>query len=366
MSKSSFLLQFNSIYGNIGIYSAGGDALLKALRKGLKIILAGIAAIAILCGLFSVYFLSPIHVANPKGNTDYVWPANARWIQMKEGISWGKYDANGYNNLQVIDNPDILVLGSSHMEATNVMQHETTAAVLNDLLGGRYGVYNLGISGHHFTKVCKYLPVTMELYEQAPDVIIIETDSVSFTRKEVDELLSGEVDVTPSHDSGLMVFLQKLPFFRLGYHQLNGGLLDLLLPEKESETKNASGPQDKNPDETVYQDLFAYIHDVMEDYDTQVIIFYHPTESIRDDGTLTFSHPAETVLFEACCQENGILFLNMETAFLEMYEQEQKLPHGFTNGEAGVGHLNAAGHACIAQELAKAIAQLEKAGALCK
>ena len=75
---------------------------------------------------------------------------------MTEGIAHGRFDANGYNNLAVIENPNILLLGSSHMEAVNVNQDENIAFLLANELNGTHSVYNLGISGHNFIKVCKY------------------------------------------------------------------------------------------------------------------------------------------------------------------------------------------------------------------
>lgn len=338
---------------------------MKLIRPIVKVGMAGIVAVAILCCIFSFYSAEPVHIANIKGNTDYTWPANSEWRQMKEGISWGRYDANGYNNLQVVADPDVLILGSSHMEAKNVMQNENTAYFLNSMLAGDYTVYNLGISGHHFTKVCKYLPVTMELYAKEPKIVIIETDTVFFTRGDVEKLVQGKLEVTPSHSSGLIAMLQKLPFFRLVYHQLDGGLLDLLMPEKEQNALPAV-TQEKQVDEEAYSTLFAYLHDVMKDYDSQVIIFYHPTEKLQSDGTISFDGNYGAEAFGRKCEEYGITFVNMEASFLEMFDEEHKVPHGFTTGKIGAGHLNADGHRCVAQELAEAIAELEKEGKLCK
>ena len=45
------------------------------LKWLLKAAAAGIAAIAILCGLLCFYDIVPVHEENKKGNTDYVWPA---------------------------------------------------------------------------------------------------------------------------------------------------------------------------------------------------------------------------------------------------------------------------------------------------
>ena len=119
---------------------------MKVLKWLCKCFLSGITAASILCLIFLCYTFTPVHFENPQKNTDYIWPADTHWFKMTEGISIGRFDAKGYNNLQVVQNPDILVLGSSHMEATDVPQNKNTAYFLEQKLDNRYQVYNMGIS----------------------------------------------------------------------------------------------------------------------------------------------------------------------------------------------------------------------------
>lgn len=109
---------------------------MKFIKGLLKVIASGIVAVAIICGLLCFYDIKPIHKENPKGNTDFVWLPNSIWVKATEGIAFGKFDANGFNNKSVISNPDIIVLGSSHMEAFNVMQNENSAYLLSQKLNG--------------------------------------------------------------------------------------------------------------------------------------------------------------------------------------------------------------------------------------
>ena len=80
------------------------------IRQTLKTTGAFCTAFCLLTLMFAFYGLIPVHIDNPQGNTDYVWPPHARWMKMSEGVSWGRLDANGFNNKAVIDNPDILIL----------------------------------------------------------------------------------------------------------------------------------------------------------------------------------------------------------------------------------------------------------------
>ncbi len=336
---------------------------MKILKKFLKCILAGIVAVAILSLILAPYSLMPVHVENTKQNTDYVWTANSLWSRMTEGISFGKFDSNGYNNAQVVENPDILVLGSSHTEGINVLQSENFAALLGQEFEGTYTTYNMGISGHFFIKVCKYLQKNAELYPDAK-YIVIETDTINFTEKAVDSLLNGTVEFTPSNSESLIGMLQKLPFARIVYHQLISGLLDMLLPQKAQEESISNKPNSPTlPDEAVYDALFSYIQESLKDSDAQLIVTYHPTGTILEDGSVSFiKDEAALSLFSRKCQEYGVSFVDMTEPFAQMYATEHKLPHGFVTGPIGSGHLNADGHRKIAEELAQCIIALKEEG----
>ncbi|MBR3979387.1 MAG: hypothetical protein IKJ94_07185 [Oscillospiraceae bacterium] len=317
-------------------------------------------ASAVLCLVLLPYSLLPVHIENPEGNTDYVWPANSRWSKMTEGVAFGTFDEKGYNNREVIENPDILVLGSSHTEATNVLQTQNFSALLSEKFAGTYTVYNQGVAAHHFLKVCKYLPRNAELNPEAK-YIIIETGNVMFDREAVDGLLNGTVDFIASKHSGLVGALQKLPFPRAVYHQLTGGLLDLFMPQKTAGP--ATTLAEKQPEEKVYDDLFGYIQEALKRTEAQLIIMYHPTGILQQDGAVSFQeNDAALAMFGSKCQEYGISFVDMTQPFLDMYATEHKLPHGFITGEAGSGHINADGHAKIAEELEKHILAPEEAG----
>ena len=330
-----------------------------------KILLSGMLAVVILCLIFSFYLTTPVHIPSTKGNTDYVWPANSRWTNMREGISWGQYDADGFNNPAVIENPDILILGSSHMEATNVLQEETVGVRLTQLLDGDYSVYNMGISGHTFLKICKYLPVSLSLGDVPPQVVVIETSTVFFSGSDVASLRDGTVEFTPSHNTGLLASLQKLPFFRTLYRQVEYGLLDLFLPRRSSAPASTSQPAGE-PVPGDYDILFQRIAVAVDGRDIQVVIFYHPMEQLQSDGSMGFAESAGKALFQEKCGEYGYTFLDMTEPFQKMYETEHLVAHGFSTGQLCTGHLNANGHRVIAQELARIIREMEEGGTLCR
>ena len=353
---------------------------MNVIKNILKTIAAGVVAVGILSVIFSFYYLQPAHIDNVRGNTDYVWISGARWVKMTEGLSWGRFDADGYNNPEVVENPDIIVLGSSHTEATNVVQGKEFASLLRDKLDGEYTVYNMGISGHNFLKVCQYLPQNLALYSPAPKAVVIETATLTFTAQEIDTMLQGKIAKSPSYSTGVIALSQKSPFFATLYHQVQGGLIDLLMPDKEKilgifrtdsllpplNTFAPSTPEmsEDEAQKQAYEKLFAYLGGLQQQYGTQIIIVHHPLTNVHFEGRIEFVNEDITALFSQLCQDNRIVFVNLLDRFYAMHQNEHKLPHGFVTGKIGFGHLNADGHAVIADELHSAIVQLGKEGRL--
>lgn len=334
------------------------------MKNILKTVIAGICAVAVLSLIVIPYSFSAAHIANPLQNTDYTGVPNSYWSTMREGISHGKKDANGYNNLQVIQSPDIITLGSSHIEAYNVMQEESTSYLLGQRLQGSYSVYNMGVSGHNLYKVCKYLPRNLELFPDAK-VVIIETDSVELKAEKVEQIFNNTVPFTPSRNTGIVALLQKCPFFRLMYHQLDGGLIDLMLPEKA--TKASKEPNKQETDLQTYQRLFSYLNSLQQESETKLIIFFHPFEVFNEDGSISFKTDLKQLeMFAACAAENEITFVDMTEEFETMYYENHHVPHGFITGEIGAGHLNKYGHAAIADALTEVIHTLEEEGKICR
>lgn len=335
--------------------------------------MAGIVSVVIISGLLCFYSITPVHEENLKGNTDYVWPANSIWINATEGISCGQYDANGFNNIAVIDNPDIIILGSSHMEATNVMQDENAPYLLARKLNGKHSLYNMGISGHNFFKICQYIPKNLELYDKSPKIVVLETSIVDILKRNVDEVISSSVEHTPSHSAGIIGALQKIPFFRTLYHQVGGGLLKLFMPDSNSAIAKADGDIEtaekttevkSDIDIVAYEELFSYLKNLEEIYETQIIILYHPTEKLMDDGSIYFDRNEYLNAFNFYSNEYGISFIDMTDRFETMYYEENHVAHGFCTGQIATGHLNKYGHAAVADELYNEIMKLEEAGEL--
>lgn len=320
----------------------------------LHIFISGFLAFLILNLLIAFYYMLPMHINNPHETTDYIWQPNSNWIKMTEGIAWGKMDELGFNNLQVVKDPEVLILGSSHMEATNVFQNENTASILQEEFnkkGLSYNVYNRGISGHHFLKCCKYLSNNTK--SDSLKYVIIETSKVDFSQNDIENLLSGTIDFTTSHTKGLLVFLQKLPFFRLLYSQLEHGLVDLVLPKKQI-MDNSMLQDNQVLIPAAYEELFSYIKE--NSNGKQIVIFYHPTGNPDFNGNLVYETNDNALsLFAKTAKEYGIDFIDLTAKTDELWHTAHKTTHGFCTGTAFSGHLNKNGHKLAALAVADVV-----------
>lgn len=199
---------------------------------------------------------------------------------MEEGISAGKYDSNGFNNAKVVDDPDILLLGSSHMEAANVPQDQNTGYYLSQMFSGKMSIYNMGISGHTFAKICQYLPQTMQVYKNVPKYIVIETGGTVITEEDIQNIINQTVPKTSVSHNSFLNLLQRSPFFRVLYYQYDGGLKKKLSDAKGIQNTSANKPVKKageaaEIDQKPYDELFEYLQGLQEEYGTQILIMYH-------------------------------------------------------------------------------------------
>ncbi len=339
---------------------------MKTVKWFAKAFAAGVIAIMI-SSVFCYFYYNPgSHITSKTGATDYVWLPNKMTYRSTEGFGKAKTDKNGYFNTFGNDDFgfDILLMGSSHMEAGNVTETENTAYLINDILSeNSISLYNIGISGHDFLRCVKNLPVAIEKF-RPNDYVVIETSAVEFNADDVDALINGEMKNISSHDSGLLFELQKITALKLLYSQLEGAVESFFeqFEEKDNESSNGVGNDSPNPESEEYLNkLTEHIENIANENNVRIIVFYHPTLALNKDGTLSLSDDRESVrLFAEACKDEGIVFIDMTNEFCEMYETEHVLPHGFSNTSHGEGHLNKYGHRAIAKKISETVIQLKE------
>ena len=326
---------------------------------------AGAVSIAILSVLMCAYSFIPVHIANPNGNTDYIWPADSVWFRATEGIGWGQYDENGYNNPEVIEHPDILLVGSSHMEAQYVPQDDNVAAVMCDLFNGEHEVYNMGISGHTFFKICQYLPRSIELYKDSVKYVILEAYFVNVKQQDVDEVLEHKVDFASSSHNPIMQFVNEVPGLRIIDHQRKVGFFDLFKDQGSRRHVFSLDGEEFSSDVSesdlpAYDRLFTYLGDIEKDTGVELIVFYHPTEAFDSEGHILFERSEAYEAFAGAAASHDIDFVDVSDDFTKMFYEQHHVAHGFCTGRLGMGHLNSYGHRASAEALVKFIREKDR------
>lgn len=323
----------------------------------------GVAAVIslILLSLFTlVYSHSGVHITNETGATDYKWEPNQYRSIMQEGFSWFKMNADGFNNLFNLadtDHVDILLMGSSHMEAGNIPTDANVGYLLNNRDAAEYITYNIGMSGHTIYQCVSNLENAVEYYNPS-SYIIIETDRIDLDDQKMEEVIEGILLRIPSHDTGMMYRIQKyIPCFLPLYRELGNWI-----SASNNKTIEVSDSSEKNnKDTSQYEALLdRFINRIIESADgRQVIILYHPETHLADGGILEKEDPNSIEIFETVCSEHGIRFIDMYDDFRKEFEDTHQLAHGFINTEVGEGHLNETGHSLVAKRLGEVIKELD-------
>ena len=276
---------------------------------------------------------------------------------MNEGFSWLRLDKNGYNNQFEVKKQEIdyLFMGSSHTEAFNVAGDKSVAYLLNKYLAKDY-TYNISMSGHFFLSCVKNLENAYKKYKPKK-AIIIETFNISFSQKDIKNILEKKYPIINLHtENKIVYYLQKyLPSIRTLFLQtkswFNVSTKFFKKVENTSETI-----EKKDNDLSV---LMSFTRKSIPD-NVDIIVFYHPYTEIDCKGNLPKYNLNNIFDFRKACLENNIKFIDTTPDFIELYKTRHILGHGFINTKVGVGHLNRYGHEVIAKRLVKEINKLNE------
>ncbi|MDR2392966.1 MAG: hypothetical protein LBD93_02255 [Treponema sp.] len=331
----------------------------RGIHTFIKVITAGSIAFLVLTLCCFAYYNLPVHSSSKTGTTDYVWEKHAYYSKMTEGFGYGKMNNEGFNNLADYHGQrvDLLVMGSSQMEGTNVVQHKTAVALLNTLFDTSKYAYNIGISGHDFPHIVNNIERAIQYY--APqEYVIIETGSLRFDIPSLEDALTARMQRIPSYGSKILFYLQKIPSLRLLYSQYKSFV--------GTKTQESIAVSPDMASKEVYLEILNRVMNKLQhlriDYRVNILIFYHPHLLLTRDGDASAETNGEDIaLFKQACTDYGIYFVDMTDIFLDAYRNYHILPHGFTNTAVGVGHLNKNGHSMIANALFRQIRLFQNA-----
>ncbi len=319
----------------------------------IKLGISGIISIVILSAVAFMYNYTGVHTRSVSCATDYVYSPGAYLSTMAEGMAWLHMDQNGYNNAYVSNEAeiDILLMGSSHMEAVNIGSKDNAGYILNERLPNYY-VYNIGISGHDFYRCAKNLQAALSEYKPT-SWVVIETSEVHLELDKMISVLDGNFENIPIYDEGLLYYLQKyIPGIKLIYKQISNWVN---VSEKQTSTSLKTVPgMDEKYKETLNHYLRKMKDSILESQ--RLLIVYQPTTQIDKNGQYvsTVNDYYSAVFKEACINQN-IDFLDLSNDYESLYYESHVLAHGFINSAVGEGHMNKAGHRVFAEAVAEYI-----------
>lgn len=339
------------------------------------------SAIGFMLALFVInlatvlYYYVPAMIPRTNAATNSILVPESVCINADEGFGIAFTDRYGYMNPSLpLEDKFVLMLGSSHLEGIQVMQHENMAFVLNRMLCGdsldSLSVYNMGRSGHFLNHWITHLGAANAEFPGAT-AVVIEIDTTDITGIMNNDLPVPEQYIPQSSGPRLMdqislstkintALAKYMPAARkIRMHVLNdlklnmGGVWGLA-----NQAKAKAQAADYDPDEyaAFLDKVFAQMH---EQFSGPILFAYHPPVKIEMDGSMSCkSNTFAYRVFAEACERNGIIFLDMSSAFKNAYDKEYIVPYGFANTTMGTGHLNADGHRIMAEEIYKALESL--------
>lgn len=315
-------------------------------KKCFTIIISALTAFIILTLFCCVYYNIPVHSKNHNGATDYSWESNVLYSSLTEGFGYGKTNNEGYMNVDDYNGQsiDVLIMGSSHLQGLAIPIKKNCSYLLDEMLDDR-NVYNISVAGHNFKTCISNLDSAINRYK--PSVVVVETSSVSISDEEVDAIINKEIEEIESVENTIINFLQHNQLLRLAYSQI------------KSFSNNNQKEENKIIKENSKTDvLIEYVSNILLKHNCKGIIIYHPVIDLNNENIVKTNNNLNS--FQEECAKNNIYFIDMSNKYIKEYEVNYTLPTGFFNTSIGVGHLNTKGHRMFAEELNKAIKEIEQ------
>ena len=316
---------------------------------------------ALLAGFFVVnalcfgYERQPGWLDTPEGPAASVWRPGAVIVHGTEGYGISKVDENGFLNADgTLAERYVLMMGASHTQGKEVSPEQRYSALVNDYFSGDSGLltaYNIASDGHFLPSQIHHFRAALEAFPNA-GAVTIEIGSTDYSAQELRDARNQAV-----YAPGNGGFNDLSPVSRLKL-AAKEGLPLLTLLKKNVQTlraQAAEGAEDLYDYETELDVALALIR---SEFDGPIAFVYHPTTEIQPDGSLKLGYSDTWDIFCRVCEKNGIDVIDTGTRFARLYETERKLPYGFANTTPGSGHLNAAGHRILAEEIISYLEEL--------
>ena len=286
----------------------------------------------------------------PNGAATSVWRPGAVMVHGTEGYSVTRVDDNGYINPPgTLADRYVLIMGASHTQGLEVRPRYRYAELVNRYFSddtGTLAAYNIGCQGDFLPTQIKHFQAAVEAFPNA-DAVTIEITSTNYSALEIHQAMTqghyNPGDSVEGFRAGGLAFKLKT--------MVKENLPLLALLKKNAQTLRAQAAEDSEERYDYETELDAALALIRSEFDGPIAFVYHPATEIQPDGSLELDYSDNWDIFCGVCEQNGIDVIDTGPRFARLYETEQKLPYGFANTTPGSGHLNAAGHRILAEEI---------------
>lgn len=334
--------------------------MLKLVLQLKKIIISAILANLLLSVVCLAYGYNMLQVPSVVGASGCSEVPQGLISNMDEGFGWNVMDENGYNNDEVYDNVDILIMGGSHIEALQMNRSDNLTYKLGQLLP-EYHVYNVGIALHTIELCANYLDNACSYFD--PQYVVIDLNSLELDSNVMDSVLKGTFegpDFYTDHKTWIKMIYNYIPMSKRLRHIRRTWIV-----------RNNDGNIAEEKMSSLYADalymeklrsFLRYLGNIAKEHSTQLILLYHPINyNVDENGNLTFDDETdEWETFQSLCEESNIIAVSTKDEYIRMFHEQHVVPNGFSNTKLGAGHINEYGHTAMANVLYETIESLEE------
>lgn len=292
-------------------------------------------------------------IDTPNGPSPAGWNPGTVLVHGTEGYGITKIDKNGYMNPDgVLQKNHILCMGSSHTQGKEVAPNEKYTALVNEYFSdgeGQLAAYNIACDGNYLPSLIKHFPAAVAAFPDAA-VVTIEIFCTNFSAEQMEAAMLG----TQYEERGSVVALDAQAGTKEILKTLvkeSMPLLSLLKNKLEAMAKTESLGSTSFDTQQASLSLRKGIALLRSEFDGEILFVYHPSISIKADGSISCTYGETYETFVSACEENDIHVIDMGSLFLQNFEKTKTLPYGFANTTPATGHLNATGHRLIAEAL---------------
>ena len=287
----------------------------------------------------------------PNGAATSVWRPGAVMVHGTEGYGIARVDRNGFLNPEgILADRYVLMMGASHTQGKEVCPAQRYSTLVSSYFSGESGTlaaYNIASDGHYLPSQIRYFKAALAAFPNA-GAVTIEIGSTDAAPQELrdaqNQAVYAPISFTDSVSMLKGMVKESLPL--------------LALLKTNFQTLRAQAAEETEGPYDYETELDAAMALIRSEFDGPIAFVYHPTTEIQPDGSLKLGYSDTWDIFCRVCEKNGIDVIDTGTRFARLYETERKLPYGFANTTPGSGHLNAAGHRILAEEIISYLEEL--------